>query len=170
MLLTKKRGRPKSTSNAHPATPELLAKIRLNLTMEAIDILMHKNLITTDQHQAGIHLRWLHSLKFGNLSLQSSQIGVVGRSIRMDNERWRMSCELDYHNLVSMLKKAGVYNIIANLCIFNQKPEFLLPYKHNNNNRLALCEDLEDIRYGLDLIIKFRMKQKRASNGIQPVH
>jgi enamine deaminase RidA (YjgF/YER057c/UK114 family) len=166
MSLAKKRGRPKSPAPVHPATPELLAKTRLNLTMEVVDILRNKDLITKDQHRAGIHLRWLHSLKFGNLSLQSSQIGMVGRSIRIDNERWRASCELDYHNLVSVLKKAGVYNAVANVCIFNQRPAFLLPYQHHNDNRLALSYDLEDIRYGLDLIIKFVVKQKRAKNGI----
>ncbi len=127
MYFSNKRGRPrKTTQEKDYGTNELINKKNLNLTMEPLDLCLEKRIITEEQHQAGIHLRWLHSIQFGIPSVTVNAIYSKSYSTRCEDLEWREAREKEYSLAINILQGLKCKTQVIDLCIYNKTPAFLL--------------------------------------------
>src|SRR5262249_36923180 len=112
----KKRGRPKlRLVETDKGTEELIAKKALLLTAEPLDICLEKGIITDKEHWAGVHLRWLYSLKFGIHNLTTRIPYISEFSARADIPAWKEQREREYALAIALLTKIKCRNEIVNL-------------------------------------------------------
>src|SRR4030067_3584155 len=79
MRFNTKRGHPLLNHQEKDAgTDELRQKRAKCLTMEPLDLYFKQGLISSDQHWAGIHLRWLYTIRFGSASIRSLDYTATG--------------------------------------------------------------------------------------------
>lgn len=162
MAFSTLRGRPRQqpAPATDPGTPELRLKHALGLTAEPIDLCLEKQLITTDQHWCGLHLRWLYTLRYGAPSLTTRYADKDTTTGPLQEDlTWRAMRELEYNEAVRALKAARSYECVMRLAVFNEHPAFL-------NQRLrerawkqkALATELNrlhsQLREGLELLVQ----------------
>lgn len=130
MAFSTRRGRPpRTTSHGQDlGTPELCFKRAHGLTDEPIDRLLHRGLISQNQHWCGLHLRWLYTLRYGAPSLTTHYHDARSRlSVGEDDPAWRALREREYTEAAGALKAAKRYEPVMRLCIHNELPAFLNP-------------------------------------------
>jgi hypothetical protein len=94
--------------------------------MEPIDLCLQKQLITTEQHWCGLHLRWLYTLRYGAPSLTTHYIPREEKSgPTEDDPHWRAQREEEYRLAIALLKRGLHYEPVMQLCIYNERPAFL---------------------------------------------
>lgn len=130
MAFSRKRGRPKVEKEKNDyGTLELRNKRLLELTTEPLDLCLKKQLIKLEEHEAGIRLRWLYTLKFGSPDISAYSFEPAGSScFRNDDKEWLSARHVEYENAIYAIQKANAKRIVMNICIFNQRANFLLPY------------------------------------------
>ena len=164
MGFSRKRGRPKTQqAKKDYGTPQLRAKKNLGITTEPLDLCLSKKLISTEEHEAGIRLRWLYTLRFGSPDISAYRFEPPSSSMhRDDNSEWRKERNLEYDNALNELEKYNAKRIIMNICIFNQRHSFMLPYNagttllemKKRKNQFAKFKD------GTDILVKILGKKK----------
>ena len=127
MVLSQRRGRPKKQHEGKDCgTPELMAKRSHGLTAETLDICLKRDIITTDEHWAGIHFRWLYTLCFGAPGISALDISYLGgRSLKTENQDWQKQREQEYAAAIAYLRAQNSKSLVMNICLFNQCPAFL---------------------------------------------
>lgn len=123
-----KRGRPRQI---HPkkdlGTPELAAKRQAGLTIEPLDLCLQRGIISIDEHEAGIHFRWLYTVIFGVPNPSISNPGYLGgKSLREDNPAWLRDREYEYASAKTTLQRLKATPMVPNVCIFSRYPVFLI--------------------------------------------
>lgn len=125
MGFTAKRGRPKTRHVGRIpdlGTQQLQAKRRQNITIEPLDLLVQKSLISEEQHWAGIHLRWLYTLKMGAPNISASNLDeLYGRELRMEDEGWREDREAEYNLAVETLQISKTFKEVMDMAVFGVK-------------------------------------------------
>jgi hypothetical protein len=171
MGFSTKRGRPSlNRPRKDKGTVELQAKRSLNLTTEAIDLCLHKQLITSEQHRAALRLRWLYTLRFGLPTTQAyDHLFIKGHNNYLDDSKWRQKRNQEYETAISLLKSIKACSIVTNLAIFNQYPKFLLISRNLTIIELkkiasSIFPELVKFQEGLDVLIKFF--ERRNENHI----
>ena len=153
MGFTVKRGRPKTSPMGRIpdfGTEQLQAKRRQNATIEPLDLLLQKSLISTEQHSAGIHLRWLYTLKMGAPNISASNLDEFsGRELRQEDDNWREKRELEYNCAVEILQNSGSFKQVMDIAVFGVQ-KFPLQ-----------SAELGKIRDGLSLLCKAWQKKQR---------
>ena len=128
MAFSTRRGRPPRArlDDTDSGTPELQFKRALGVTREPLDLCFDRKLISTDQHWCGLHLRWLYTLRYGAPVL-TTRYADKDTQCRVDEDKaeWRALREKEYHSAVIELQRAGHYEPIMRLCVFNETPAFL---------------------------------------------
>lgn len=161
MAFTSRRGRPpalRPTCADDPGTPELRLKHALGLTAEPLDMCLSKQLITPLQHRCGLHLRWLHTIRYGAPSLTTRYElhgPVAPRST--DDPQWRHQRESEYQTALAALYPGRYDTPVLRLCIDNQRPSFLTPSLlaeaiHNPHLAQLLTDARCKLTHGLDLL------------------
>jgi hypothetical protein len=146
-----KRGRPKTKLYEKDfGTPELQAKRNNQQTSEALDLCLEKRLISSEQHSAGIRLRWLYTLIFGPPVISGYDPSDLGGKFqsKYNDDNWLKSKKVEYIEAIEGLKSSLTINIVMNTCIFNQYPKFLI----NNSIQIDAYKDLSKLQLGLDII------------------
>ena len=153
---SRKRGRPsKNTIEQDRGTLELRKKRSLGITTEPLDLCLKKRLITTNQHTSGIRLRWLYTIRFGSPDVSAYNFEGHGIPCKKEaDEEWVKARYKDYSNALEALEKIGAKTIIMNICVFNQRASFLLPYpadisRHDSKMR---NQKLLKFREGLEIL------------------
>lgn len=129
MAFSTRRGRPR-TSGARPerdyGTPELQKKRQYGLTVEAIDLCLHRGIISPQQHWCGVHLRWLHALRYGVADAKTSS-GLLHQSAgtSLQDEQWNNEREQEYHAATLALAEQHALHPTIRLCVYNERPIFL---------------------------------------------
>ncbi len=122
----RKRGRPKKSSSEGPViTPELLKKHRLGLTQEALDICFERSLISKNQQSCGIRLRWLYTLIYGAVTVQSKMSNIESFCGKKHTEQWLKKRQEEYFLIARKLQADNVFSIVSDICIYNNPPSFL---------------------------------------------
>jgi hypothetical protein len=131
MGFSRKRGRPKTEqSKKDLGTKELRAKRAFDLTIEPLDLCLKQQLINQEQYQAGMRLRWLYQLHFGSPNIKAYNSDFLGgKSIRKENEEWLAERFEEYLGCLRGLIHCNAKSIVMNVCVFHQRPGFLVPYK-----------------------------------------
>jgi len=153
MSFTAKRGRPKTKPIGRISdfgTEQLQAKRRQNITIEPFDLLKQKSLISDEQHWAGLHLRWLYTLKMGAPNISASNLDeFYGRELRAENDDWREQREAEYDFAITALQKSKALKTVTDIAIFGVI-------------KLPLCaNDLRNLREGLSLLCKIWGKKQK---------
>lgn len=128
MAFTTRRGRPpRPVFHGHDlGTPELCFKRAHGLTDEPIDRLLHRGLISQNQHWCGLHLRWLYTLRYGAPCLTTHYHDARHSSVAgEDDPTWRLLREREYVEAAALLKTKQHYEPVMRLCVFNELPAFL---------------------------------------------
>ena len=131
---------------------------------EPLDILLHKNIINEKQHWAGMHLRWLHSIRFGIQNITSLKHYPFSIEIKQDNPEWREEREIEYSQAIYELKKYKLHDIISSMVIFGKIPKFLLIKNLMNINiikSLSYANEVDDIKDGLDTLVELWMDDQK---------
>jgi hypothetical protein len=161
----KRRGRPKRpTIGRDLGTPELIQKRHMGETMEALDLCLERQLITSRQHWCGIHLRWLYTLRHGAPSVRAiDPTHIGGYDIKIDDPLWRTAREMEYHEAINLLAQRGYAMILMNLCIYNERPVFLKAPKTLDSRKKTTS--LFPIIDGLDLLDDHWQRTLRATHN-----
>lgn len=151
MGFSSKRGRPrKSVSISDKGTSQLQAKRLNNATVEPFDLLQAKSLISDDQHRAGIHLRWLFTIKNGAPNISAMVYDdYAGRNIRADEEDWRLQREAEYNAAIEALRQNSCLKQVMDAAVYNV---IKLPIQ---------AENLDKLRDGLRLLCKLWKRSER---------
>jgi hypothetical protein len=120
--MKKRRGRPcLARPEVDLGTEQLRAKRQYGITMEPLDYLHQRGLLTDRQHKTGLWLRWLYTLRHGAPTLQSSLCHIPGKaSTRTEEER--MTLEAQYLEAITILKQYHAAESVCALVIHHQFP------------------------------------------------
>lgn len=154
MGFSQKRGRPRLNKDKKDlGTIELRNKKIYDITTEALDLCLKKSIITQEQHEAAMRLRWLYTLRFGAPDISAYNPENIGKScFRQDNELWLSARHYEYKLALKELDRTRTKKIVMNICIFNIRPAFLnhkqtkidIKIAKTNHDQLTkLCEGLE---------------------------
>lgn len=151
----RKRGRPKtSRPNFDTGTPELVMKRALGTTAEALDLCVEREIITSAQHWCGIHLRWLHTLRYGVPGIRAvDPTHIKGFDNKIIDAEWRSAREREYHEAMNILHKQGYAALVTRICIYNERPLFLnikLPVTEKRAREIETT--INDLKKGLDVL------------------
>jgi hypothetical protein len=132
MNFSTRRGRPaKPKEVLDKGTPELQAKHAAGITREAIDLCLERGLISTEEHWAGLHYRWLYTIRYGAPSVSSHWWRLAGEtrsvSSSRDDTQWRMLREQEYHEARALLLERRSYEPVKRIAVYNDVPAFLRP-------------------------------------------
>lgn len=157
---SRRRGRPRSNRPLlDTGTPETVMKRLLGVTTEALDLCLEKGIITRQQHWCGIHLRWLHTLRYGVPNVRTSNLSYMESSEHKPSDYedplWRASREKEYNDALNMLTKDGYSLLLINLCVYNELPRYLAS---KAKKTLSYKEIAEKISSGLNILIKLWKK------------
>jgi hypothetical protein len=165
MKFSKNRGRPKRTFaiGKDKGTAELREKRKSGITTEPLDLCAERGLINTKQHNAGIRLRWLYTLKLGAPCISAyCADNVVGRSCKYEDIFWLKQRQSEYTHIIQELEKNKARRIVMDICIFNRMPDFLYKIPNKINIRsLHNYKDLEVFVMGLDVIANMLNNKNR---------
>ncbi|MCD6035130.1 MAG: hypothetical protein K0R63_871 [Rickettsiales bacterium] len=154
MMLHRKRGRPcLRRASRDLGTPELQEKRTQHITAEPLDFLHHKGLISSTQHQAGMRLRWLYSLRFGVPRVQAYNAEhIAGSSSSPYDPLWLAARNREYLLLCRILKEEGVEKTVSDVCIHLKSPLHIAPLER-----------------GLEALANYRKKgsARTRSHGMQ---
>lgn len=123
-VATSRRGRPPlNRPNKDFGTPELQIKRQSRLTSEIIDLYLEKGIITQQQHWCGIHMRWLHTIRFGAPSVKAlDTTHNGGAEIYEDDADWLAAREEEHAQAYEALKQAEADQVIIEACVYNNDP------------------------------------------------
>jgi hypothetical protein len=132
MSFSTRRGRPaKPKEVLDKGTPELQAKHAAGMTREAIDLCLEREIITTEEHWAGLHYRWLYTIRYGASSVSSHWWRLTGETRSApnlsDSTEWRTLREQEYSAARALLLQKCSYETVMRIAIYNEAPAFLRP-------------------------------------------
>ena len=163
------RGRPRRAPMPEKdlGTPELIYKRAHGLTTEPLDACLQQGFITEAQHWCGMHLRWLHTLRYGApdpISLRWAEEECAG-SVDRNDPLWAQAREEEYLRAIQLLKLDHCLNPIMRLCIYHHPPVFLQSNKAKeaySYSDIALAERLNhalaEVQTGLEALVKLWRK------------
>lgn len=129
MAFSTTRGRPRTRSDAPDyGTPELRMKRMIHATDEPLDLCLSRALITPGQHRAGLHLRWLYTVRYGAPVITSRYRELEeAQSAPAHDTHWHALREKEYTAAIAILREASRYEPVMRLCVYNDLPTFLNP-------------------------------------------
>ncbi len=170
--LRKTRGRPAKPPQQHEnkadlGTPELALKRAHCLTEEAIDTCLRRGFINELQHRSALHLRWLHTIRYGAPGVTALDISRgEGRELHQnDDEQWRKQREEEYNTSINLLRHYHYERILLPIIIHNERPDFLKQPSQTTNipsasQALLKQSQINQLREGLELLLQHWKKRK----------
>ena len=157
---SRRRGRPKNNRpTIDTGTPETIMKRLLGITMEALDLCLERGIINNKKHWCGIHLRWLYTLRHGIPSVRANNLEYIGehgqKSSEPEDILWRAAREQEYNNAIDALTKSGHATFLLNLCVYNERPDFLRSLPNNiKRENYHITESAARLTDGLNILSK----------------
>lgn len=154
MAFTTRRGRPRSHGSGNDlGTPELILKRAYGVTSEPLDLCLERGIITKAQHWAGIHFRWLYTVRHGTPTIRAlDPLHFGGRELRPENEHWKKEREAEYHTAARLLHARGLLKPVADICIYSIAPVYLRPRGRQTGAGEEGYVQLQKLRDALDLL------------------
>jgi hypothetical protein len=171
------RGRPRlhaaaGAENTDLGTPELILKRAHHLTSEPIDLCLKREIISPPQHRAALHLRWLHTLRFGAPSLTTRSITPLESlhsSTQTQDPVWRATCEQEYQAAIQLLAEIRAKQLILPCVLYNEWPAFLRPenaHRAMQQPHLAarISQDAQSFAQALDALAQYFKRCRSAAD------
>ncbi len=148
-----RRGRPKTK----PANSnQLLIRKRMLSIIEPLDLCLVHQMISPEAHKAGLHLRWLYTLRFGAPSISSTDLTLeAGTSTKVRNTHWQSEKEREYRAAVQLLDKIRARGVVFNVCIYNKLPRILKDKSLHQSIR-----EFETLKEGLEELYRYWFGRK----------
>jgi hypothetical protein len=126
MAFSSRRGRPpRATEAVDKGTPELRQKHRRGLTQEPIDRCLAQQLIDAQQHRAALHLRWLHTVRYGAPVLTTHYQDHVQTTGDTLPETWRAAREEEYREAQRVLHQWHALDAVLRVVVYHETPVFM---------------------------------------------
>lgn len=150
------RGRPRKTACTETGTPELVMKRALQVTGEAIDLCHERGFITDSQHWCGLHLRWLHTIRFGAPGISAYNLLRVDnwRESEEDDPRWRSAREMEYQQAIQLLQSIRCLKPVMSVCIYNERPSSLIPARQRPATTQHMQQEISGLQEGLTALTR----------------
>lgn len=153
-----RRGRPRlPRPSADRGTPELIAKRAVGLTSEALDLCLSRGLLLQEEHDAGMRLRWLYTLRFGAPGARIASAQMLTSEQRLDDPNWRAAREKEYTDALLAMGPMRGAKVLA-VCIFGERPAYLSASTYSHNLSRASAEhnarELAMLREGLGASVR----------------
>lgn len=97
------------------------------MTAEPIDLCLAREIITEDEHRSGLHLRWLHTLRYGAPRVSMRYTSESPDAPLADDPTWRALREREYAEAVTLLHVHRRHDAVIRLAIYNELPLCLNP-------------------------------------------
>lgn len=164
MSFTTRRGRPaKPKLEKDFGTPELQAKRNAGITRESLDECLERKILSKEQHWAGLHLRWLYTIRYGAPSITShfwrEDSSRRSRNFEVQNDEltWRTEREAEYNEARRLLLIEHCYTPVMQVAVYNETPLYLRPdILQRALHQPALIDEIEQRRqaliFGLELL------------------
>jgi hypothetical protein len=156
----RRRGRPKfDQPSTETGTPELIFKRAHQETAEAIDVCLERNILNAEQHWCGLHLRWLHTIRFGAPGVSAFDLTRIdGYDMGIDDPKWRHARETEYQNAIKLLLASQRFDQVMSVCVYNERPLYLKRawMQHAFGDRQMaqrIHTDITKLREGLDVLV-----------------
>lgn len=171
MAFSSRRGRPRKEPVVTDfGTPELRFKHAHGITAEPIDLCLQRELITDDQHWCSLHLRWLHTLRYGapQLTTRYPQHAIVKST--QDDPAWREMREQEYGEAVTMLRAYRCYQTVMHIAVQNHMPSFLVLSGRSEASLHAdlihrCTRELHTLQTGLAMLVDLWKKPSTHPSG-----
>ena len=155
-------GRPKEQRPSEDiGTPELIMKRIHNLTEEAIDLCLQRQIITEKQHWCAIHMRWLYTIRYGAPCITALDLTREnGLALYEDDDpSWAQARNDEYEEAADLLKSKRRYQPVMAISVYNEHPRFLNQQTLRAAfDRPALRErinrDIYELKDGLDMLVQ----------------
>lgn len=165
MQFSRRRGRPKlARPEKDLGTKELRAKRKVNMTIEPLDLCLKQQIISEDAYQAGLRLCWLYRLHFGSPHLKAHNIEEInGKPTHYEDEAWLARRFEEYLGCLKELQKISAKSVVMNICVFGQRPLFLMPEKKGVSDIAKRCQyqKLLTFKEGMECLMKYFGKKIR---------
>ena len=120
MSFSTKRGRRHAIDEKDCGTLELQAKRRLNITKEPLDLWLERGIISLALHRAGLHFRWLYTLRYGAPTVSAVNWEYYyGKNLSLENPEWQAAREMEFSAAVKALRGIKAHKPVINLVVFN---------------------------------------------------
>lgn len=166
MAFTSRRGRPRAHRlPADPGTPELRLKHALGLTREPLDHCLEKRLITADQHRAGVHFRWLYTLRYGLPTVRALDLSALPGAPRAtaEDDPWRQGREVEFREAARVLNNSGCLRAVLAVCVMQHAPACLAPVTALRRNPAAE-QELSALQTGLQHLVSLWFRPNPAAH------
>lgn len=174
MAFSRRRGRKRTTAPVtrtlpDTGTPELRARRRCGQTAEPLDLCHNRGLISDEEHWAGIHFRWLYTLRYGAPTVRAIDLSETGPEIpQEENLAWRAEREQEYALAAAALQARRLLRPMLDLCIYSHPPAFLSTRPDNGFSHAAKHQHtISRINEGLSLLNETFRHYKEASRRNQ---
>lgn len=144
-------GRPASQKfKKDLGTPELIAKRKIGITTEPLDLCFERRIIDDSQHRCAIYFRWLYTLRFGLPTVRAYDLArTKGRDVESyKSHLWLHEKQGEYERLVRKLKAIEAFHVILDICVYNMMPKFL------RNGYVEESPELFKFQEGLFLLVR----------------
>lgn len=147
-----RRGRPPANRPKRDlGTAELAFKRAHGITSEPLDRCHQRGFITDRQLWAGMHLRWLYTLRYGTCDPATQRwrdAYTEHSSTTQDDPKWREAREEELHLAITELDRYHLYAPLRNLCIHHHVPRFLVTPNPEH------MYELHALQAGLDILLR----------------
>lgn len=149
------RGRPKSThQGADLGTPELQYYKKHHLTEEVIDRYLRHNILDSNQHWCGIHLRWLYTKLYGLPTARAVAFIEKGRSCLEENAAQLKDMHDQYHYASQLLLKENLHKTVLDVTVFNRDILFDSMHYQRANPQNPKYNLKSNLINGMNILVK----------------
>lgn len=155
--LQRRRGRPRQHKpRSDLGTPELQMKRLMGHTAEPLDVCLQREWISAAQHRAGLHLRWLYTLRYGLPSVTALDPLAAGSRIPQASRdpEWLHARETEYRQAIDLLTDANLESLILRVVVFHESPMLLTWRASGGAPNPKAAQQMAYIRDGLELLHK----------------
>ena len=162
MGFTTKRGRPRGEGAKADKPKRVLARHQ-----EVLDFMFAKGIITDEELWAGMHLRWLYTLKFGAPGVSAAEMEhFYGREIKIEDPEWQEAREKEYGEAINKLRELKAHKLVMNITIFNAVPQFMGGLSLKNSGNAAIKhKEFKLFIEGLNMLCKLWGRENSRYNN-----
>jgi hypothetical protein len=119
--MIRRKGRPRQPKLE--MTPELREKHGQGLTLEPMDLLLKRAMVTQGQHWAANHLRWLYSKRYG-ISKPRQVVLNDNDKLATHDPEFVADLALELLDAEACLKQHGASREVFQIAVFGERPKW----------------------------------------------
>ncbi|PZP83955.1 MAG: hypothetical protein DI582_09980 [Azospirillum brasilense] len=86
---------------------------------------MSQQLIDAQQHRAALHLRWLHTVRYGAPVLSTRYQDRISTSAEPFPDSWRAAREEEYRGALVILRQWHAHDLVLRVAVYHETAAFM---------------------------------------------